>query len=151
MIDWILTPRSKAQRPAQTRLLFDKVGIPILPAEALESPLARAGRAAECIAFFWMMAAVTCKYINRAEDVKVQWFLDVLKETQDEVQRLLAGDAWDGKYNPGIYLAVSRADQVAALCQLCTRMENLAGQASHMGADVPTSPQPETNILLDLY
>jgi len=151
MVDWILTPRSTAHRPVQTRLLFDKVGIPVLSTEALESPLARAGQAAERIAFFWMMAAVTCKYINRAEDVKVQWFLDVLKETQDEVQRLLAGDAWDGKYSPGISLAMSRLDQAAALRQLCTRMEKLAVQASHLGAEIPASPLPEINILLDLY
>jgi hypothetical protein len=98
-----------------------------------------------------MMAAVTCKYINCAEDVKVQWFLDVLKETQDEVQRLLAGDAWDGKYSPGISLAESHLDQAAALRQLCTRMEKLAVQASHLGAEIPASPRPEIDILLDLY
>ena len=38
----------------------------------------------------------------------------------------------------------------AALHQLYTQMEKLAGQASHLGADVPTSPLPEINILLDL-
>ena len=151
MVDWILTARSKSQRPARSRLLFDKVGIPVLPGEAIESPLERTQHASERIAFFWMMAAVTCKYIQRGKDVKVQWFLDVLKETQDEVEQLLAGDAWDGSYSPDISLTVSRSDQAAALRLLCVKTEELAKQVSRLGADVPVSTLNEINILLNLY
>jgi hypothetical protein len=151
MVDWILTPRRTALRPLQSRLLFDKAGIPVLLPEAPESPQERAEHASERIAFFWMMAAVTCKYIKRAKDVKVQWFLDVLKETQDEVEVLVAGDAWDGNYSPDISLAGSRSEQAAALRRLCVKMEELAEQAANLGAAVPPSALPEINILLDLY
>jgi hypothetical protein len=151
MVDWILTPRATARRPVQSRLLFDKVCIPVLPAEVPESPQERAEHASERIAFFWMMAAVTCKYIKRAKDVKVQWFLDVLKETQDEVEQLVAGDAWHGRYSPDISLAVSPSEQAAALRRLCVKMEELAAKATNLGATVLPSALPEINILLDLY
>jgi hypothetical protein len=150
MIDWVLTPCSKAQRSAQSRLLFDKTGIPVLPDPAPESRLERARQAVERIAFFWMMAAVTCKYIKRGKDVKVQWFLDVLKETQDEVEQLLAGDAWDGRSSPDIPLAISHADQADLLRRLCVQMEYLSVGASQLGVEVPPSALGEINILLDL-
>jgi hypothetical protein len=150
MVDWILTPRASSRRPAQSRLLFDKVGIPVQPSEAPESPQELAEHTSERIAFFWMMASVTCKYIKRAKDVKVQWFLDVLNETQDEVEQLLAGDAWNGSDSHDIELAVSPSEQASALRRLCVKMEKLAGQAGNLGAAVPPSSLPEINILLDL-
>jgi predicted nucleotidyltransferase len=69
MIDWILRPQSTARRPSESILLWDNAGIPMsLPIEP--DPLAkRIEEASEKVAFFWMMAAITVKYIFRGDGV----------------------------------------------------------------------------------
>jgi hypothetical protein len=66
MVDWILIPQAQAQRPPVTRLLFDKVGI-----QVLDEPTMSLTNLAEKSAFFWMMLAITAKYIVRQDAVKV--------------------------------------------------------------------------------
>jgi hypothetical protein len=71
IVDWVLVPRRLASRPVETRLLFDRAGIPtgpLVPAGPLQEPgepLSAQERSAERLAFFWMMAMVTAKYIVR--------------------------------------------------------------------------------------
>jgi hypothetical protein len=45
--------------------LFDHVGLPLAPSEALPSLAQRKEEIGERIAFFWMMMSVTAKYAIR--------------------------------------------------------------------------------------
>ena len=56
MIDWILIPLSRAKRMHPSRLLFDKVSIPVSPPEPEDKEQSRKF-VAEQWAFFWMMTA----------------------------------------------------------------------------------------------
>ncbi len=74
MVDWVLIPQPKAKRPVQSKLLFDKFGISVSSLPHSEDLEQRKQSVAEKWAFFWMMTAVTIKYIIREDDVFVtQW------------------------------------------------------------------------------
>ncbi|HZJ23446.1 MAG TPA: aminoglycoside 6-adenylyltransferase, partial [Anaerolineales bacterium] len=74
MIDWILMPLSRAKRMHPSRLLFDKVSIPLSPPEPEDKEQSRKF-VAEQWAFIWMMTAITIKYIIRRDLVFVQNWL----------------------------------------------------------------------------
>jgi hypothetical protein len=139
MVDWVLTPLSTAARPPESLLLFEKTAVPVLNYElplAEEQPL---NDVSERIAFFWMMAAVSCKYILRREDETVDWFFQVLQETRAEVDRLT---------NPP--QKQLHAAHAATLLDLCSQMNTLAQEASQKGIEVTPAPLEEINTLLNL-
>ena len=143
MVDWVLTPLSLAARLPESLLLFEKTAIPVLAYElplAEEQPLTDVS---ERMAFFWMMAAVSCKYIIRREDETVAWFFQVLQETLAEVDRLT---------RPLINPAQKQlpASQAAILLELCSQMNNLAQEASARGIEISPAPLEEINTLLNL-
>ena len=143
MVDWVLTPLSMAIRSPESLLLFEKTTIPVL---AYELPLAEEQSltdVSERIAFFWMMAAVSCKYIIRQEDETVAWFFQVLQETLAEVDQLI-----HPLPNPAQkHLPASHA---ATLLDLCRQMNGLAQEASQNGIEVAPSPLAEISTLLSL-
>jgi hypothetical protein len=67
MVDWVLIPQSKASRPSQAYLLFEKSSIPITSSAESESYEQRIKKASERVAFFWMMMAITAKYLIRRD------------------------------------------------------------------------------------
>jgi hypothetical protein len=143
MVDWVLTPLSMAARLPESLLLFEKAAVPVL---ADELPLAEElppTDVSERIAFFWMMAAVACKYIIRRENETVAWFIQVLQETLAEVNRLI---------HPLPNLAQKQlpASHAATMLDLCSQMNTLAQEASQKGIEVIPSPQAEINTLLSL-
>ncbi len=141
MVDWILRPHTGAERPAQSLLLFDKVGIPIcLPAES-ETLEWRAGQASERVAFFWMMAAITVKYIARGDGVFAANWLETLHKLIREVERLVAGEPWQYQRGSLSTLAVTRAEQLQAIQQLCDRMEQLMPKVAGLGGYIHAAPR----------
>jgi predicted nucleotidyltransferase len=95
MIDWTLMPQAKAKRPYQARLLFDKADLPVSAPPQPEKLEVRKKAVAEMWAFFWMMTAVTTKYIIRQDGVFVSEWLEHLHELIQEIERQLQGDAAD--------------------------------------------------------
>jgi hypothetical protein len=143
MVDWVLTPLSVAVRPPESLLLFEKTAVPVLSYElplAGEQPL---NDVSERIAFFWMMAAVSCKYILRREDETVDWFFKVLQETLGEVGRLV-------RPVPRLPEQPQPGSPAPTLLALCRQMNNLAQAASGKGFEVTPAPLEEINTLLNL-
>jgi predicted nucleotidyltransferase len=149
-VDWTLIPHTKAQRPAQSRLLFDKANIPIGPAAEAQSLEERAKQASDTIAFFWMMAAVTAKYSIRRDDVFVTCWLEELHRMTEEVERLVAGQAWQYQRGSRSRLELTRAGQRRALYRLCNRMLSLMPEVVKLGGQVCESPMPAIETLLNL-
>lgn len=150
MVDWILVPYAKTQRPVQSRLLFDKVNIPLSPAAGPESLAQRATLASERIAFFWMMAAITAKYSIRRDDVFVTHWLEELHRMTEEVECLVAGQAWRYRRGSHSRLELTRAGQRKALYRLCNRMLSLMPEVVQLGGQVCESPMPVIETLLNL-
>ncbi len=150
MVDWILVPQSKAKRPQQCRVLFDKVGVATQPPATVESLERRVERASEQVAFFWMMAAVTVKYLIRQDYVSFHKSLDWLHGLVDSVKRLTAGEV--SRYRGGslVGMATTLEEQVEAVRQVCERMLELMPDVKGLGGRVPASPMPAIEILLRL-
>ena len=150
MVDWTLIPLAQAQRPPLSRLLFDRVGIPVGSDPTPEGPERRAAAIADRTAFFWMMAAITAKYIIRGDGVFVTCWLEELYKMVEEVERLLAGAAWRYRRGSRSVLEPTRADQAKALLQLCRRMANLAPQATVLCGHPMPDGLPAVQTLLNL-
>ncbi len=148
MVDWILRPFSGAQRPEGVRLLFDKVNIPVQSPPQIESQEQRVDEASEIMAFFWMMAAVTVKYIYRGDDVFVNTWLEELAKLVSEVERRIKGQVWQYQRGSHTELRITPEEQITAIRQLCEQMENLKQEVSRLGGYVPESPMNTIETLI---
>ncbi|HSJ89508.1 MAG TPA: nucleotidyltransferase domain-containing protein [Anaerolineales bacterium] len=140
MVDWVLRPFTGAQRPEGAKLLFERVNIPIQSTAEPESQQKRAQQASERMAFFWMMAAITVKYIYRQVDVFVNTWLEVLAGLVSEVERRIQGQVWQYKRSSRNKLAIAPAEQIAAIRRLCKQMESLQQHVADLGGYVSESP-----------
>jgi Streptomycin adenylyltransferase len=150
MVDWILMPQANAERPTSSILLFDKVGIPLSPVVQPETLAQRAEAASERVAFFWMMTAITTKYILRGDSVFVAQWLEQLHEIVAEVERLLAGNLFEYHRGSLTTLAPTHAEQIQAIRQLAAQMEHLMPKVVELGGYVGPSPVSTIEQLIQL-
>ncbi len=151
MVDWVLIPQSKALRPSQAYLLFEKFSIPIVaPPAELVSTEERIKTASERVAFFWMMMAITAKYFIRQDGVFVTQWLEILNEILQDVERLITGKTWEYKRGSHSIFEPTSEGQKQAICKLGEQMENILPELIKMGGQVSPSPMPEIKALLDL-
>ncbi|MCI0554481.1 MAG: aminoglycoside 6-adenylyltransferase [Anaerolineae bacterium] len=150
MIDWVLVPQAKAARPFQSRLLFDKVGIPISPPAEPENLEQSKKSVAEMWAFFWMMTAVTIKYIHRDDGVFAAEWIEHLQGLIYEVERRLKRESW--KYTRGSFskLKSTREKQLESIHELCKRMQALKPKVAEFTESEPLIPLAEIESLLSL-
>jgi hypothetical protein len=150
MVDWILIPQSKALRPPQAYLLFDKSSVSIALASQSENFEQRVKKASERVAFFWMMMAITAKYIIRKDKVFVTLWFEELSKMVREVERLIVGNAWEYiRGSHGIFETTLQG-QKQALVKLGERMESYLPELINMGGQVLQSPMSEIKALLSL-
>jgi predicted nucleotidyltransferase len=150
VVDWTLIPYKQARRPFQSYILFDKVDLPVSPPLQPEDLDLRIKLASERIAFFWMMAAVTAKYIFRQDDVFVNYWLEELHKIVREVERLVGGQAKHHRRVSINSFIPTWEGQVQALYRHCDRMLNLMPKVADLGGYVPANPMPTIEILLNL-
>lgn len=149
MVDWILLPHSKAQRPPASLLLFDKVGIRMSLPNAQESLEHRIEKASERAAFFWMMVAVTSKYIARQDTIQVLLFIETLQRVLREVERLVSGEAQRYQHGSSARLEITHGNQIKAIRQLCERMLKIMPEVERLGGQVSSSPMSTIEVLLN--
>jgi predicted nucleotidyltransferase len=148
MIDWILRPQWNVARPYQSLLLFDQGNIPVAAPPAPEDPEESKKTVAEQWAFFWMMTAITLKYMTRKDDVFVTQWLENLHKLVQEVERRirLAPPAYQrGSLSQ---LRSTPEGQLESLRGLCTRMQELAPQVREFSGITPALPLTEIETLL---
>ena len=150
MVDWVLIPQSKAHRPSGAYLLFEKSSIPIAPSAESENLEQRIKKASERVAFFWMMMAVTAKYLIRRDGVFVNHWLEILNEVSQEIERLIAGKVWEYKRGSRSMLEPTNEGQKQAMLKLGERMESILPELIKIGGQVSPSPMTEIKALLDL-
>jgi hypothetical protein len=114
-VDWIMRPVVGAERPSNARLLFDKTGIPVAAEPTADSLGERIARASEQTAFFWMMAAITAKAIARHDGVRVNEYLEMLRQVMGEVERALTGRPYAYERNSRGLLAATIGAQIESL------------------------------------
>jgi predicted nucleotidyltransferase len=150
MVDWILLPQSRAKRPHAARLLFDKVGVAVsTPPEPEELERSKT-YVAEQWAFFWMMTAITAKYIVRGDDVFATEWLEHLSQIVRDIERRLRREPWDYARGSLSRLQPTRQEQIASIRSLCQRMRVLVLQIEQFTGRTPALPTEEIQTLLIL-
>jgi predicted nucleotidyltransferase len=149
MVDWILIPLSNAKRMHPSRLLFDKVSIPVSSPELEDKEQSRKF-VAEQWAFSWMMTAITTKYLIRKDLVFVQNWLEVLHALIREIERRIDGISWEDAYRRGSIsqLQSTHRKQIESLRQLINRMQELKPKITQFIGSEPDTPLTEIETLL---
>ncbi len=150
MVDWVLVPQSKSQRPYQSTLLFDNVGIPVSFPSQPENLEQRKKSVAEQWAFFWMMTAITIKYIIRGDGVFATQWIENLHSLVQEIERQINGEA--RKYTRGScsQLQTTRAKQIESLKLLCKKMQGLKPKVAEFTGSEPLMPLAEIDTFFSL-
>jgi predicted nucleotidyltransferase len=150
VVDWTLIPQSKAVRPLQSKRLFDKINIPVAPPPE-PATLEQSKKAlSEMWAFFWMMAAVTIKYILRGDGVFAAHRIESLHGMIGEIERHL--DRQPAHYTRGSLssLQPTSEKQLESTRELCNRMLALKDKVSEFTGAEPLTPVTEIEELLTL-
>lgn len=150
IVDWILVPYSKAQRPGTARVLFEHLPVPVAPPPVPPDSATLAEKVPEMIAFFWMMMAVVCKYLVRHKLGLARCRLDDLNLIVHDVERLMAvqpGDYRDGLTRQPTATADELAEVVVGLSR---KMEEQMLNAGRMGIALRPAPMESINALLQL-
>jgi predicted nucleotidyltransferase len=152
MIDWVLMSQINAERPFQSVPLFDRGNIPVSSPPAPEELEDSKKTAAEIWAFFWMMTAVTTKYIIRGDLVFVQNWLEQLHGLVREIERRINRLTWQEIYTRGSVsqLQPTREKQIESLRQLCERMQELRPKVVNFTESELLMPLEEIETLLSL-
>jgi predicted nucleotidyltransferase len=148
MVDWVLIPQAKAARPAQSHLLFEKAAIPIGPTPKPEDLEQSKKSVAEMWAFFWMMTAVTIKYIHRDDGVFVAEWIEHLHGLIHEIERRMNSDP--RRYTRGSLskLQPTREKQIESIKELCHHTLELKPTVAEFVGSEPVTPTSEIERLL---
>jgi hypothetical protein len=142
IVDWVLVPQTGAVQPSAKRLLFDRAGIKTLDPKEAGQDLAE--RLAEGTAFFWMMAAVTAKYIVRGNVKRTQELLAFVETIVGEIEKLAERPA----ANTSPEFLPNQQGQTTHLLLLCDRVEEI----SRPPEDNPLqTPRREVEAILNLH
>jgi predicted nucleotidyltransferase len=149
MIDWVLLPRSEAKRLQPSRLLFEKESIPVSVPEPEDKEQSQK-TVSEQWAFFWMMAAVTIKYMIRDDLVFVQNWLEHLHGLVREIERRIEGKSWEEAYIRGSVskFQPTREKQIESIREICKRMLELKPRVNAFIGSEPATPTSEIETLL---
>lgn len=150
MVDWTLMLQRNAERPFQSLLLFDKANIPVSPPPEVMELEQRRKYVAEQWAFFWMMTAVTIKYIIRNDNVFVTRWLEVLHGLVEQIQRQLRGEPLEYMRGSLTQLQPTREKQIESIRSLCKTMQELTPQIEQFSRVTLAPPQKEIETLLVL-
>jgi hypothetical protein len=150
MVDWTLRPHTNVERPFQSLILFDKANIPVSRAPEPDELEQSKKSVTEIWAFFWMMTAITIKYVIRHDDVFVTRWLEVLHGLIEEVERQLHREPQQYKRGSLSTLQPTRNAQIESLRALYGKMESLAPQIEHFSGAVLARPAQEIETLLSL-
>lgn len=150
-IDWNIGPLSLAVRHVASRVLFERVAIPVLSPPALTQEQ-RTARAEHWLAFFWALAPIAVKFAARGETRRAASQNDLLTTAYIALWRLVtypdAPDPWQPSTNAMledeldalIPRASARIDPLAALeitRALCLLVEQLHSELAALGVTIP--------------
>ncbi len=152
IVDWILVPYSKAQRPETAHVLFVQLPVPVASPLPPPDSATLAEKVPEMIAFFWMMMAVVIKYLVRHDLGFVRCRLDELNMLVLDVERLITAKSGDhhrglARSLPPMMTSEELAEVVVSLSRI---MEAQMSDAERTGITLRPAPMTSINSLLQL-
>lgn len=164
-VDCSLWSLSLAHRPAVSRLLFDRAGVPV-DIVSPESPEERGREATHQLAFFWAMATVGVKCVGRGYTAGAAQTVEMMTDAYDCLWRLLRlPDQTHPELiarrhrpvvpelaacTPRLGRAITPLDALRVIRALCVEMEGLHPALAALCADIPTAIPAEVTALGDL-
>jgi Streptomycin adenylyltransferase len=136
-VDWVLIPKGKAERPVQSMVLFDKVGMALKPEASPEDREHRLQRLSDQISFFWTLAAESWQYLATHDLAYYHLTLERLQNILGHMRADLDGTPRTYTHTP---LYRTQEEQIMAQRHLCDEMEQFMRVVAQMGGDVLPSP-----------
>jgi hypothetical protein len=150
MVDWTLLPQAVAVRPFRSQLVFEKVDIPVSSPPQPEELTQSKELVAETWAIFWMMTAITVKYIIRGDGVFAAQWIENLTGMVNKIERLVDREPW-------IYVRGSRSrlqpgseKQLESIRELCSRMQELRSRVNEFTGSESSMPLAEIETLFTI-
>jgi hypothetical protein len=149
VVDWVFLPQATVQRPAQSRVLFEHVDIPVASAAVVESLEERRAFASRDVGFFWLMTTVTMKYLLRRDTVAFYGFISTLYWAIQDVKRRIVGAGWQ-RERSRYPLARTLQEEVALVREFCAEMLALMPEVVRLGGSVPDDPMSIIEVWLSM-
>jgi len=161
-VDWVFGPASKAARLPESRLLFDRIGVPIIAPPSLSTEERRA-RAEQRLIFFWAMAPIAVKYTGRGDSRHASDQIDLLTRSfitlwrlvecpdgpdpqADNTNRILEPELEECLPHLGWTIDPPRALDV--IRELCAEVERLHPRLTTLGVPIPSDmPQQVAGLI----
>lgn len=160
-VDWNIGPTGQAQRHERSRVLFDRVGIPIWSSPPLTVD-ERRSRAEASVVFFWAMAPIAVKYAGRGNTRRAAAQIDLLtgaavsliwlaeeSETHDPTVPYSNHGLESGLYQrlPRLGWTIDPAAALNIIQQLCDVVACLHPKLVSLGVPVPAEMPGEATRL----
>ena len=151
-VDWFWQAESKAHRPDDGKIMFDRAGLPVAPGVQWRSTVHRssgpplgpnpslADLLTHKIAFFWAMSFIVAKYIARRDRETVARMIGVVSRTLTEATALCHNSVAPSEEYEAMTAgpeAVPPTTQLQVLRELGRHAEALGGQLAAHGVVLP--------------
>jgi hypothetical protein len=156
-IDWNIGPLSQAERWPASRMLIERVPIPIATPPAL-TPDERLVKADHWLTFFWAMAPIAVKYVGRSDTRRAVSQLDLMTTAYIALWRLVTfpdgPDPWQPATNrplepeldariPRVGVSIDAQSALDVIRALCAQVEELHLALAALGAAIPDAMPAE--------
>jgi predicted nucleotidyltransferase len=151
VVDCYWQPQCGAARPPDTRLLFDKVGVPLSTPVPTERGVESSKQARHDVAFFWMMSTIVGKNIARRRSWEVLNLLSFLWSVTARIDWLLRERTTCPTYRdtPPFPASAEAVDQLAALRGLIADMEGLTERTPALHGAVSSDTVSQVMLYLN--
>jgi predicted nucleotidyltransferase len=152
LVDCYWAPQSNAARPPDTRLLFDKVGVPLSTHVPTERDVESSKQAGREVAFFWMMSTIVAKNIARRRSWEVLNLLSFLWSVTARIEWLVGERTSCPTYRdtPSFPAPAEAVEQLAALRGLVAGMEGLTERTPPLHGAVSSDTVTQVTLYLNM-
>jgi hypothetical protein len=163
-VDWNIGPAGRAERPAASLVLFDRVGVPLMAPPPL-TPEQRRARAADRLVFFWAMAPIAVKLAGRGDTRRAAIQITLMTNALISLWRLVSQPEGPEPYLPAsnrrlepeldarlpvLGPSVDPAAALDVIARLCHQAGALHPALAALGVPIPEAMPEEIRTLSSL-
>ena len=156
-VDWFWQPESLASIPDNGRLLFDRVGLPVVDGKVWVKQMHQTGSRpaidstdpvdllSHDLEFFWAMSLIVAKYIVRGDDETVGHMMGLIERTLGGIVDSLEVDGW----SRAALEAAGQDAQFRTLRSMSMQAQSLHGALRDRGVVIPSAAIAEVERFFD--
>jgi hypothetical protein len=135
---------------AENAMMVDYVFVPQANAPAPKDTEPKEDRASEKVSFFWMLLAISVKYLLRHDIVRFHTLLSQAHKALIDVAGLVENNAWQTSSGSLVNLSITQREQTLAVRSAARQMLELMPKVVAIGGYVPVDPMAVVEKLLAL-